>query len=90
MSSGTETATRFRYGLWVPAGGRETRNGEEMSKEETMNFVRKSLGLLTAGCEQCQYSERLFCQKFKRPIKVADSRCESFARRPSAVPTDLF
>jgi hypothetical protein len=90
MSSGTRQAQRYSYGLWRPATVQETVNSEEMSRDEALRFVKMSLGLLTAGCEQCEYSDRLFCTKYRKPIKVNDSRCESFERRPTAMAPDFF
>jgi hypothetical protein len=40
---------------------------------------------MTAGCEVCTYSRRMYCEKLRKPINLGDARCESFARRPSAV-----
>jgi hypothetical protein len=55
-----------------------------MTQKEIQGFVDMSLGLMTAGCEQCVYSQRLFCEKLGRPVKVQDSRCNFFKRRPAA------
>ena len=60
-----------------------------MSNKEVQNLVNTTLGLLTAGCEQCIYSQRLFCEKLRRPVKVRGTRCESFSRRPSSCLQDL-
>ena len=90
MSATARSRTEYTYGYWLPARSEDRPKDEEMSKDEVQSFVRTSLGLLTAGCEQCVYSERLFCSKQNRPVKVHDSRCELFVRRPSALPQDLF
>ena len=90
MSATTGSRTEYTYGYWLPARSEDRPRDEELTKDEVQNFVRTSLGLLTAGCEQCIYSERLFCSKQNRPVKVHDSRCELFVRRQSALPQDLF
>jgi len=75
---------RFKYSLRLSTEGQVFAESSEMTKKEVQDFVNASLGLLTAGCEQCVYSERLFCQKLGRPVKVKDTRCEFFRRRPTA------
>ena len=60
---------------------------DDTSKKAVQNFVDSALGLMTAGCEVCAYSRRMYCEKLHKPVNVGDVRCESFARRPSAVLT---
>jgi hypothetical protein len=74
---------RYRY-VYTQHLADSTSEFGEASKDEIQRFVNASLGLMTGGCEVCQYSRRMYCEKFRRPINVGDVRCESFARRPAA------
>jgi len=58
---------------------------DDASKKAIQNFVDSALGLMSAGCEVCAYSRRMYCEKLHKPVNLGDARCESFARRPSAV-----
>jgi hypothetical protein len=75
---------RYSYSLRLDTQGQVFTESSEMTKKEIQEFVDRSLGLMTAGCEQCVYSQRLFCEKLGRPVKVGDTRCSFFSRRPSA------
>ena len=60
-------------------------------RDEMQLFVNASLGLLTGGCELCQYahynnSPALFCEKKHSPINWGDSRCEQFVRAAKPIP----
>jgi hypothetical protein len=81
---------RFNYGITLAASTQDSEGDEGLSKKEVQNLVNTTLGLLTAGCEQCVYSQRLFCEKLMRPVKVRGTRCEFFSRRPTAYPQDLI
>ena len=75
---------RYSYCLRMDAGGQVSAESSELTKKEIQEFVDISLGLLTAGCEQCVHSNGLFCEKLGRPFKAQDTRCEFFTRRSSA------
>lgn len=84
-----ETGIRPRYRYHFVMEGNDVRGtSSEPTREEAQDFVNASLGLLTGGCELCLHNERMFCQKKNRQVKLGDSRCEYFARRPSAKPLD--
>ena len=57
---------------------------DDHEKKEIQSFVNATLGLMTAGCEVCKYSNGPYCDKLRRPVKLGDSRCQLFERRPSA------
>ena len=57
-------------------------------RDDIQMFVNASLGLLTGGCEVCQYAHRnnspaLFCEKKKSPVNWGSPRCEQFVRVPT-------
>jgi len=58
---------------------------DDASKKAIQSFVDSTLGLMAAGCEVCAYSRRMYCEKLHKPVNLGDARCESFARRPSAI-----
>ena len=54
-------------------------------RDEIQEFVEASLGMLTGGCEVCEYAHRnnspaLFCEKKKSPVNWGGPRCEQFVR----------
>ena len=54
-------------------------------RDEMQLFVNASLGLLTGGCELCQFAHRnnspaMFCEKKKSPVCWGSPRCEQFVR----------
>jgi hypothetical protein len=89
MQSDDGHQLRYRYRFWSGPNGSGSESSEE-SKKEVQQFVNASLGLLTAGCEICVHSQRLFCERLRRPARIGDSRCEYFARRPTSPAPDLF
>ena len=89
VSTATQSRGRYGYGLWLATDTQDPARDEEMSKKEIQDLVNSTLGVMTAGCEQCVYSQRLFCEKLRRPVKVRDSRCDFFTRRQSAYHQDL-
>jgi hypothetical protein len=84
MPRSEEYPARYKYSLRLEAGGEISSESTEMTGKQVQDFVNSALGLMTAGCEQCVHSQRLFCQKLGRAVKVRDARCEYFLRRPSA------
>jgi hypothetical protein len=84
MSASEEFRTGYRYSLRMDTRGQTFAESSEMTKKEIQVLVSKTLGLMTSGCETCVYSQRLFCEKLRRPVKAGDTRCEFFSRRPSA------
>jgi len=55
------------------------------SRDEIQQFVNASLGMLTGGCEMCEFAHRnnspaLFCEKKKSPVNWGAPRCEYFIR----------
>ena len=84
MPISEEYPARYKYSLRLEAGGQISCESSEMTGKEVQDFVNSALGLMTAGCEQCVHSQRLFCDKLGQPVKVRDARCEYFSRRPSA------
>jgi hypothetical protein len=90
MSAVTQSRSLFKGRPWLACSRQEASQDDEASKKEIERFVMTTLGVMTAGCEQCVYSQRLFCEKLKRPIKVHDTRCEFFTRRPSFSLKDLI
>jgi len=85
MSESDDYKSRYRYNLRLEAGGLVTVQNTELTQKDIQEFVNMSLGLMTGGCEQCVFSDRLFCQKHGRPVKPGESRCEFFKQRPSSV-----
>ena len=83
MSGYGEYQSRYKYSLKLETGGQVLSQISEMTQKEIQEFVNKSLGLMTSGCEQCVFSDRLFCEKHGRPVKVGETRCEYFKQRPS-------
>jgi len=64
-------------------------------RDEMQSFVNASLGLLTGGCELCQFahhnnSPAMFCEKKKSPINWGNPRCEQFVRAPTAPVPELL
>jgi hypothetical protein len=54
-------------------------------RDEVQMFVNASLGLLTGGCELCEFAHRnnspaMFCEKKKSPVNWGSPRCEQFVR----------
>jgi len=89
MPRSEEYPARYKYSLRLEAGGQISSESSEMTGKEIQDFVKSALGLMTAGCEQCVHSQRLFCEKRGRSVKVRDARCEYFSRRPSAAVPSL-
>jgi hypothetical protein len=87
MSAPREGRIRYGCGFVLSEGGG---NSSERTKDEIALLVKRSLGLMTGGCELCVYSVKLFCEKYKKPVKIGDPRCASFSRRPSSLPEGLF
>jgi hypothetical protein len=85
MPTSEKFRARYSYRLRLDAGGQISAESSELTKKEIQAFVDISLGLMTAGCEQCIHSQGPFCEKLGRQVKVQDARCEFFMRRPSAV-----
>ena len=90
MSDTEESRATFEYQLWLKPRSRDSSGSAEVSKDEIKQFVNAALGLMTGGCEYCQHSQRMFCEKLKRPVKAGGTRCEFFERRPSALPKDYY
>lgn len=90
MSAVTQSTSLFKGRPWLAGSRQDASQDDEASKKEIERFVITTLGVMTAGCEQRIYSQRLFCEKLKRPIKVHDTRCEFFTRRPSSSLKDLI
>lgn len=62
------------------------------SRDEIQQFVNASLGMLTGGCETCEFAHRnnspaLFCEKRKSPVNWGSPRCEYFIRSSTQAPT---
>jgi hypothetical protein len=62
------------------------------SRDEIQQFVNASLGMLTGGCEACEFAHRnnspaLFCEKRKSPVNWGAPRCEYFIRSATQAPT---
>ena len=61
------------------------------SRDEIQEFVNASLGMLTGGCETCEFAHRnnspaLFCEKKKSPVNWGAPRCEYFIRSATQPP----
>ena len=84
MSASGKYRARYTYSFQLDAKGQVFTEGSEMTKKDVQEFVDEALGLMTAGCELCVHSQRMYCEKLGRPLKVLESRCEFFSRRPSA------
>ena len=60
-------------------------------RDQMQLFINETLGLLTGGCELCQYahfnnSPAMFCEKKHTPINWGSPRCENFVRAPARSP----
>jgi hypothetical protein len=56
-----------------------------VSRDEIQQFVNASLGLMTGGCEACEFAHRnnspaMFCEKKKSPVNWGSPRCDYFIR----------
>ena len=61
------------------------------SRDEIQQFVNASLGMLTGGCEMCEFAHRnnspaLFCERRKAPVNYGAPRCEYFIRSAAQPP----
>jgi hypothetical protein len=81
---------RYSYNFRVRAEDPTSPN-HVSDRDEMQLFVNATLGLLTGGCELCQYahfnnSPALFCEKKHSPINWGNARCEQFVRAPTQAP----
>jgi len=66
----------------------------DVSRDEIQQFVNASLGMMTGGCEMCEFahhnnSPALFCEKKKSPVNWGATRCEYFIRSATQTPSLL-
>jgi len=66
----------------------------DVSRDEIQQFVNASLGMLTGGCEMCEFAHRnnspaLFCEKRKCPVNWGGPRCDYFIRAATQTPNLL-
>jgi len=93
MSTEQVGEQRYQLRFSLVQEGR-TAESVEPSRDEVQLFVNASLGLLTGGCELCQFahlnsSPAMFCEKKKTPVNWGSPRCEYFVRNPAQAP-DLY
>ena len=84
MPAKSGSQTRYAYSFRVSAEDRSSFDFEA-SRDEIQDFVNASLGMLTGGCEMCEFAHRnnspaLFCGKKKSPVNWGATRCEYFIR----------
>ena len=65
-----------------------------VSRDEIQRFVSASLGMLTGGCEACEFAHRnnspaLFCEKKKSPVNWGAPRCDHFIHNSKQTQTLL-
>jgi len=84
MSEKPRSQTRYTYRFSMRADDPNT-FGADASRDEIQQFVNASLGMMTGGCEMCEFahhnnSPALFCEKRKSPVNWGGPRCEYFIR----------
>ena len=82
MSATPRSQTRYTYRFSMRAEEQNSFDAD-VSRDEIQEFVNDSLGMLTGGCERCEFAHRnnspaLFCEKKKSPVNWGSPRCEHF------------
>ena len=90
MSARPGSKTKYAYSFRQSAEDRNSYDSDA-SRDEIQEFVNASLGLLTGGCEMCEFAHRnnspaLFCEKKKSPVNWGSPRCEYFIRSAARPP----
>ena len=93
MSEQPRSQTRYTYRFKMRAEDPNSFDAE-VSRDEIQEFVNASLGMMTGGCEMCEFARRnnspaLFCEKKKSPVNWGSSRCEYFIRAAVRTPNLL-
>ncbi|HXY56385.1 MAG TPA: hypothetical protein VEH01_02115 [Nitrososphaerales archaeon] len=83
MSAKAGSQTKYAYSYKVRADDPTSITFDGASRDEIQQFVNASLGMMTGGCEVCEFAHRnnspaLFCEKRKSPVNWGASRCEHF------------
>ena len=55
----------------------------DQSQIEVLMGIRDTMAELTEGCEVIGFEGEFFCMIHGRQVEKGDTRCDSFARRPS-------
>jgi len=87
--AGQGTEQRYAYSFRVRAEDPGL-PGFGADRDDIQTFVNASLGLLTGGCELCQYahhnnSPALFCERKKSQVNWGGPRCEQFLRTQAQI-----
>jgi len=83
----TKSQARYTYSFRLRAEDSTLIGFEGASRDQIQEFVNASLGMMTGGCEVCEFARRnnspaLFCEKKKSPVNWGSSRCPYFIRGP--------
>ena len=83
MSTQPRSQAKYTYVFKVRAEDSNSPGFDGASRDDIQRFVNASLGMLTGGCEMCEFARRnnspaLFCEKNKSPVNWGAPRCEYF------------
>jgi len=84
MSARARSQEKYTYSFRLRAED-PTSFDTDVSRDDIQQFVNASLGMLTGGCEACEFAHRnnspaLFCEKRKSTVNWGGPRCEYFIR----------
>jgi hypothetical protein len=84
MSEKPRSQARYTFSFKLRAGDPNSFDAD-VSRDEIQQFVNASLGMMTGGCEVCEFahhnnSPALFCEKNKSPVNWGGPRCQYFIR----------
>jgi len=82
----SEAKYSFRYSVRAEEPNSPRFGGA--TRDEIQDFVNASLGMMTGGCDVCEFarhnnSPALFCEKKKSPVNWGSPRCEHFICSPT-------
>jgi hypothetical protein len=85
MSTKPRSQEKYAYNFRLRAEDPTSLSFDGATRDEIQDFVNASLGMLTGGCEMCEFAHRnnspaLFCEKRKTPVNWGAPRCEYFIR----------
>lgn len=76
---------KYAYAFRVRAEDQTSIDFDGASRDEIQEFVNATLGMMTGGCEACEFAHRnnspsLFCEKKNSPVNWGSPSCEYFIR----------
>ena len=90
MPEKTRSQERYSYSFRTRADYPGSPSFDGATRDEIQAFVNTSLGMMTGGCDVCEFAHRnnspaLFCEKKKSPVNWGSPRCDYFIGSSSQI-----